>query len=138
VRRVLVLATLTAMLIALVPANAPARHTLPHRVSVLEAKVAALQKRVNALSNFTHNCLGWDWAPLTSYGDSSLSVGYVFDNDGAGAQPPVYTTALDFTEVGDPVHAHVPVINPACVRSVARVAAVRGGESSRIARYTLR
>ncbi len=137
-KRVLVLAIVTAALVAVFPATAAARHTLPHRVRALEAKVVTLQKKVNALSTFTHNCLGWEWAPLTSYGDPSANLGYAFDNDGAGPQAPFYASALDFTDEGDTAHAHVPVINPACLRSVARVPAVRGVESSRVARYAVR
>jgi hypothetical protein len=124
-KKMLVVAVAAFLLAAVVPANAAARHTLPHRVSTLEGKVRALQTKVNRLHTFTHNCLAWDWAPIGWAGDEPAS-GYMYDPDGNGAQPPFFTTALDIAPSPETTTFYAPTIRPACIRQVAvRTSAMR-------------
>jgi hypothetical protein len=84
-----------ALLAALVPAKASARHTLAHRVSTLEAKLACMTR-----------------TPVFEYGDpagDSDGPGYVWDNTDADGTVvgDFATSALDFyftfnTGAGDP------------------------------------
>jgi hypothetical protein len=94
-RKTVILAAAALTLVVLVPAKADARHNIAHRVKALETKVTAVQRKVNALHTFTHNCLASDWAPIGWYGNEAMNLGYVYDNDGAGAAAPFYTSALD-------------------------------------------
>jgi hypothetical protein len=87
--------------------------TLKQRVAALERKSKNLTRRLNTLEA----CLSYLAVPLTSYGDLSGTAGYVFDNDGDGGNAAFYTSALDFTTEGDPVHVWVPGMDPACVES---------------------
>jgi hypothetical protein len=48
-RKVWVAVLLAALALAALPAQAPAKHTLRHRVATLESKVNALQAKVNCL-----------------------------------------------------------------------------------------
>jgi hypothetical protein len=125
-KKMVVLAVAAFLLAAVVPANAAARHTLPHRVSALEGKVRALQTRVNRLNAFTHNCLGWDWVAIGWFGDANETFGYTYDPDGAGAQTPFFTTALDVATSRDTTFFYAPAIRPRCLRQVAaRTTAMR-------------
>jgi len=87
--------------------------TLKQRVAALEKKSKTLTKRLNTFEA----CLTYLPVPLTSYGDLSGSAGYVFDNDGGGGDDAFYTSALDFTLEGDPVHVWVAGLDPSCVES---------------------
>lgn len=125
-KKIVVLAVAAFLFAAVVPANAAARHTLPHRVKTLEGKVRALQTKVNRLHRFTHNCLAWDWAAIGWFGDPNETFGYVYDPDGAGAQPPFFTSALDIAPSPDTTDFYVPAIRPGCIRQVAaRATAMR-------------
>ena len=125
-KKMLVLAVAAFLLAAVVPANAAARHTLPHRVSTLEGKVRALQTKVNRLHTFTHNCLAWDWAPIGWAGDPDGTTGYMYDPDGSGAQPPFFTSALDIAPSPETTAFYAPAIRPGCLRQVAaRASAMR-------------
>lgn len=104
---------------SLVPAGAAARHNLAHRVSTLEAKVTALQRRTNALAKFTNDCIASDWVPIGWYGDETRSLGYVFDNDGAGPLDPFYTSALDIASNAQQTAFYTVAVNPGCLGQVA-------------------
>jgi hypothetical protein len=125
-KKMLVLAVAAFLLAAVVPANAAARHTLPHRVSTLEGKVRTLQTKVNRLHTFAHNCLAWNWVPIGWAGDPNGTVGYMYDPDGAGAQPPFFTSALDVAPSPDTTFFYAPAIRPGCISQVrARASAMR-------------
>ena len=118
-KKMLVLTVAAFLLAAVAPANAAARHTLPHRVSTLEGKVRALQMKVNRLHTFAHNCLAWDWVPIGWAGDLNGASGYMYDPDGGGAQPPFFTTALDVAPSPETTAFYAPSIRPGCIRQVA-------------------
>src|SRR3712207_3146439 len=92
-KRVALLAVIVAV-VGVAPAEAA---TLTQRVRALETKVANLQTKVNRLHAFAHNCIAYDWWPLTSYGDwesGDATFGYLYDEgDGLG---PFLTTAIDY------------------------------------------
>jgi hypothetical protein len=118
-RRITVLAAAALTIAVLVPAQANARHTTAHRLSALETKVTALQKKVNTLTTFTNNCLAFDWVPIGWYGNEAQNFGYVYDNDGANpAMPEFYTSALD---IAPPASAtfFVAAVNPNCLSKIA-------------------
>jgi hypothetical protein len=122
---------ITVMLVAMLAfagvfaGPAGARHTLAHRVSVLETKVSNLQTKVNNLYKFTHNCIAWDWVALASYGDANGTFGYVYDDDGAGPVPPFYTSSIDYASLEDSQFV-VAAVNPDCVSAIrARTSALR-------------
>jgi hypothetical protein len=119
-KKVVVLVIAALALAVLMPAQASARHTLAHRVKVLEAKVKALR-------SFTHNCLGFDWVPIGWYGDfTNGTFGYLYDNDGAGPVAPFYTSALDVSGAPEQTTFIVAVVNPNCVSKIhARSAVLR-------------
>jgi len=124
-RKFVMLGLVLLLVAGLTPAKADSA-TLRQRVSTLETKVTRLTRKVNRLQAFTHNCIAFDWAPLTSYGDPdpTAAVGYLFDNnDGSGT---FTTSALDFTVEGDSAHIFVAALNPSCLSSVAaRTTALR-------------
>jgi hypothetical protein len=97
--------------------------TLTKRIAALEKKNKALTKKVNQLATKvnqmgnTLSCVVYEAVPLSSYGSGAGTLGYLFDNDGSGGGAPIFTTALDFTADGDPVHAWVAGIDPACLAS---------------------
>ncbi len=126
-KKLVVLTVAAFLFAAVVPANAAARHTLPHRVKTLEGKVRALQTKVNRLDRFTHNCLAWDWAAIGWFGDdANETFGYMYVPDGAGAQPPFFTSALDIAPSPDTTAFYTPAIRPGCIRQVAaRATAIR-------------
>ena len=123
-RRIALVFSVAAIVVAMIaPGQAQARHTLAHRVSTLESKVRALQTKVNRLHTFTHNCIGWGWASMASYGDpESGEFGYVFDN-GDGS-PAFFTSAVDLAPVAE-AQFFVPILRPACRTSVARTAQLK-------------
>jgi hypothetical protein len=117
-RKIVILVAAVLTLAVLVPATADARHTLAHRVSTLESKVTKLQRDLRTLRN-RHNTLAQDVAcitggvPVAQFGGTTL--GYVFDNDGAGAMAPFYTTALDVTAQGETPQAYFATMDAACL-----------------------
>ena len=122
-KKAIVLVFAALLLAASLPAQASARHTLPHRVSALEAKVNGLQRKVNRLHAFAHNCLARDWAPIGWYGDERAGAGYVFDNDGAGPATPFFTSALDIAASPQETAFYVATLDPGCLPRVAAAAA---------------
>ena len=111
-KRMLVLALITVIGAAL-PGEAAARHTLAHRVT-------ALEKKVNALHTFAHNCLAADWVPIGWYGNEGAGVGYMYDNDGANpTQAPFYTTALDVAAAPAETAFVVASVKMSCVGQIA-------------------
>ncbi len=121
-RRLVLLVLATLSLAVIVTPAASARHTLIHRVSTLESKVKALERKVNALHTFTHNCLASDWMPVGWYGDVTApfdEFGYVYDNDGPGAQAPFYTTALDIAPSVAESTFVIAIVDSGCVSRIA-------------------
>jgi hypothetical protein len=94
-KRILMAALALTLLAALVPAKAAARHTLAHRVSTLEAKLACMTR-----------------TPVFEYGNpagNQAGPGYLWDNDESDGVLALDNSfsALDFyftfdTSVGDP------------------------------------
>jgi hypothetical protein len=85
-RKSLITAALAALIIVvLLPARAEARHTLAHKVQILQAKVAALQGRVNCLRRVgASSYVGYAWY------EGSLVPGQ--------GPYPVHTSAADFLD----------------------------------------
>lgn len=84
-RKLVVLALLAGLIAAVVPMEAPANHTLAHKVKRLQAKVVKLQRKVNCMRRT----------------GAATFVGYAYYEgtlDPGGGPYPVHSNADDFSD----------------------------------------
>ena len=113
------IAALALALLALAAVAAPtasARHSVAHRLSVLESKVKALQTSVKTLKAQNARTAR-ELACFTGGAPVARFGGYLYDHDNDPATPPVATTALDITGPGETPQAFFALIDQACLTS---------------------
>ncbi len=115
-RKLVTLAAMAALVVAVAPPTASARHTLAHRVSALERKVTTLRRDVRTLKN-QNTALARELACITGGVGVASFVGYLFDPDGAppATTTPEITSALDVVGAGETPQGYFALINPACL-----------------------
>jgi hypothetical protein len=129
VRLRLIAVALVVATTAVAPTAAGAA-TLQQQINSLKTKVTGLQKKVNTMKSKL-DCFAFI-APLSVYGDSDGTFGYIFDNNDGGGS--FYTSGLDLTAEGQAAGGWFVYVRPRCAPSVARAASgTFGGQRLRLA-----
>jgi hypothetical protein len=113
-KRISIVAATAALACVVIAPSASARHTLAHRVTALETKVTTLQRDVRTLRREA-TTLARGLSCFTGGVGVAQFGGYVYDPDGTGPQPEVYTSALDVAGQGETPGGYFALIDPACL-----------------------
>jgi hypothetical protein len=106
--------TIAAALALALPAGA-----LAHPHAATDRKIAKLERQVRQLRGVVR-VLATDFrcrenvVGISQFGNEPVGAGYLFDPDGVGPQPGVYTTALDGDSSPD-ADIFVEIYNPSCL-----------------------